>query len=112
MTVKVTALLVPAEVCTLMPAGPVAAEEPMLNVAVICVGLTTETPLTVMPGLETFTVAPERKLAPVRVTGTEVPCTPLAGLIPLKLGDGFTVIEYVADELRKLLSPLYVAVRV
>ena len=31
-------------------------------------------------------VAPERKLEPVRVTGTLAPCSPLEGLMPVKVG--------------------------
>ena len=53
----------------------------MVNVAVICVALTTTTLLTVTPVEETATVAPETKFVPVRVTGTLVPRTPLEGAI-------------------------------
>ena len=42
--------------------------------------------LTETPGLETFKEAPERKLVPVRVTGTLVPCVPLDGLTAVRVG--------------------------
>ncbi len=43
------------------------------------------TPLTVMP-VGAFTVVPEVKLVPVKVTGTLVPATPVAGLIEDRVG--------------------------
>jgi hypothetical protein len=42
--------------------------------------------LTVTPGLLTFTVVPETKLVPVRVTGMLAPGAPLLGLIELSVG--------------------------
>jgi hypothetical protein len=59
----------PLEV-TVTLAAPSAALAPMLNVAVICVELTTVTPLTAIPLLVVDTVAPDTKFVPVRVTGT------------------------------------------
>ena len=42
--------------------------------------------LTVTPVEETATVAPETKFVPVSVIGTLVPRTPLAGVIPVRVG--------------------------
>jgi len=58
----------------------------MANVAAICCALTTFTLLTVTPGLLTFTVAPEMKFVPAKVTGTFTPGAPLFGLIDVKVG--------------------------
>jgi hypothetical protein len=69
----------------------------MVKVAVISVALTTVTPLTVIPELLTTTVEPATKLVPVKVTGTVVPWTPLAGLTKLKVGGGGTVMTMGAD---------------
>ena len=64
----------------------------IVNVAVICVLLTTVTPLTVTPTPLTFTLAPATKFVPVSVTGTLVPTVPLDGLTELSAGaGGFTV---------------------
>ncbi len=48
--------------------------------------LTTVTLLTDTPVLLIFTVAPETKFVPVRVTGTVVPSAPLFGLIEVRVG--------------------------
>jgi hypothetical protein len=91
-TVKVTPLLfTPAEVTvTLSP--PTVALAAIWNVAVICVGFTTTTLLTVIPLSLTFTAELAAKLVPLKVTGTFVPCTPLVGLIEVSVGpDEFTV---------------------
>ena len=53
--------------------APKVAVAEMVNEAVIWVALTTVTLLTVTPVEETFTVAPEMKFVPVRVTGTVAP---------------------------------------
>jgi hypothetical protein len=87
-TVNVTALLVPPLVVTRTFAAPSAALAAMVRVAVIWVTLATTTLLTPIPGLLTATVAPETKLAPVRVTGTLAPCTPVAGLRDVSVGAG------------------------
>ena len=65
----------------------------MVNVAVICVALTTVVPLTVIPAPLTATVAPATKFVPVSVTGSLCPCTPLFGLIEVSVGGSsrFTV---------------------
>jgi hypothetical protein len=47
--------------------------------------LTTETPLTVMPGFVVATVAPDMKFVPVIVTGTVVPAAAEFGLIFVRL---------------------------
>src|SRR5260370_1153925 len=69
----------------------------MVNVAVICVALTTFTALTAMPGLLTATVAPETMFVPVSVTGAVAPWTPLAGAMVVNVGTGarVTLIEAV-----------------
>jgi hypothetical protein len=79
----------------------------MLNVAVICVALTTTRLPTVMPGLATATVAPEIKLLPVRVTCAFDPWTPLAGLIEVSTGGGGGLTVKVRAE---LVPPLVVTV--
>ena len=58
----------------------------MVNVAVICVALTTVVLLTVIPVPLRPMVAPAMKFVPVRVTGTLCPWTPLFGLIELSVG--------------------------
>src|SRR5215831_3155807 len=98
LTVKVTAVEVPPEVETVTLAAPRAALAAMVKVAVIWVALATLTALTVMPGLLVATVAPETKLAPVRVTGTAVPATPLAGLTEDKEGAGGLTVKVTAVE--------------
>jgi hypothetical protein len=70
--VKVTGLLVPAEVDTAMLAPPRGAFAAMVKVAVICVLLAMTTLLTVMP-VPAPTVAPEIKFVPVNVTLAAVP---------------------------------------
>jgi len=84
--VKVTALLVPPVVVTVTLVGPGVALPAMVKVAVICVALSTLTLLTDTPLLLVFTVAPEMKFVPVRVTGTVVPCAPLLGLTEVRVG--------------------------
>src|SRR5579864_8312761 len=84
-TVKVTAPLVPAEVVTVRLAGP----EALGSISiwkVIVVELTTVTLLTATPGLLTLTVAPGRKLAPVRVTIPLAPASPPDGLTDVSAG--------------------------
>ena len=51
-------------------------------------GSTTVTPLTATPALATLTVAPDRKFAPVKVTDTAAPCTPLLGVMEVRVGPG------------------------
>src|SRR5208337_358295 len=91
-TVNATPPLVPPDVVTVTLFDPVAALAPIVNVAVICVALTTVTLLTVIPLLPGLTVAPLMKFVPVRVTGTAAPCAPLLGLTPVSVGtDAVTV---------------------
>jgi hypothetical protein len=52
--------------------------------------------LTVTPELLTATVAPDRKLEPVSVTGILAPSAPLAGLIELIAGPGGVMVKVVA----------------
>src|SRR5215831_4451228 len=95
-TVNVTAPLVPPEVETVTLAAPRAALAAMVKVAVIWVALATVTALTVMPELLVATVAPETKLAPVRVTGTAVPVRPEAGLTEDRVGAGGLMVKVTA----------------
>src|ERR1022692_4144322 len=88
LTVKTTGALVPALVVTVTFAAPSVALAAMVNVAVICVVLTTVTLPTVIPVLPMATVAPPTKFAPVSVTGTAAPRTPVAGAMVLSLGGG------------------------
>jgi hypothetical protein len=72
-TLKATLLLVPAAVVTETFRCPTPAFAAMLNVAVACVLLTTETFDTVMPVPLALTVRGATKPVPLRVTGTEEP---------------------------------------
>src|SRR5581483_2486375 len=83
-----TAVAVPPEVVTVTLIDPVGVPNAIDNVAVIWVELTTLTLLTVTPVLLTPTLAPETKLVPVKVIGTTAPCTPVAGVIELRVGGG------------------------
>src|ERR1039457_4748437 len=88
LTVKMAGALVPPLVVTVTFAPPSVALAAMVNVAVICVVLTTVTLPTVIPVLAMVTVAPPTKFAPVSVTGTAAPRTPVAGAMVLSLGGG------------------------
>ena len=94
-TVKVTALLVPAgpEVVTFL--APAVAPPPNKNVAVTWVSLTTVTALTVTPPPDTFTAVVPVNPVPVRVTGIAVPRVPEAG--PVQAG-GVSVARHDAME--------------
>lgn len=88
-TVKGTVLLAAAAPATVTVTlcAPVVAVAEMVKVAVSVVELVTVTPLTVTPVPETATVVSlTRKLVPVRVTGTAVLRTPVAGTIEVKVG--------------------------
>lgn len=85
-TVNVTALLVPPGVVTVTFLAVVAAEAVIVNVAVICVALTTVTLLTVKPVPDTVTAVAPVKLVPVRVTATAEPRTPVLGAIDVSVG--------------------------
>jgi hypothetical protein len=94
-TVNVTPpLFCPPDV-TVTVSPPVGAPAAIWNVAVICVVLTTTTPLTVTPLPLTFTVEPAPKFVPVNVTGTLVPCTPLAGLTELSVGAAAVTVNVI-----------------
>ena len=80
-----TAAVVPAEVVTVTVTDPEALA-PIAKVAVICVALTTVMLLTATDELFTFTVAPEAKLVPVRVTVPLVPDNPPLGLRDVSVG--------------------------
>src|SRR2546422_92194 len=58
----------------------------IVKVAVIVVGLTTVTPLTVTPVPGTVTALTSLRFVPVRVTETLVPRTPVLGAIEVRLG--------------------------
>ena len=76
---KGSEVVVPAEVETETLEVPSAALAAMAKVAVIWEELTTTMLLTETPGLEEATVAPGRKLEPLRVTGRAVPWRPEEG---------------------------------
>jgi hypothetical protein len=85
-TVKVTALLVPAADVTVTFLAPPAAPAVNVNVAVTEVSLTTVTALTVTPPPETFTAVVPVNPVPARVTGTVTPGLPDAGVIDESTG--------------------------
>ena len=60
--------------------------------------LTTTTLLTAMPGFETPTVAPVRKLDPESVTGTTVPWKPEEGLTEVSMGGGGLTVKVAGAE--------------
>src|SRR5207248_7796387 len=90
--VKVSALLVPPVVVTVMDFAPRVAVAVMAKVAVICVAVTTGVPVMLRPVLAgMFRVAPAR-VVPTMVTGTLVPCAPIFGVMLVSTGVvGFTV---------------------
>src|SRR6202030_2210411 len=91
-TVNGCAPLVPPEVVTVTFRAPVGALPAMVNVAVICVVLTTVVLLTVIPAPLRPIVAPAIKFVPVSVTATLCPCTPFFGVIEVSVGGArFTV---------------------
>ena len=45
-----------------------------------------------------MTEAPERKLEPVRVTGTLAPCSPLEGLMPISVGVAELMVNVTGEE--------------
>jgi hypothetical protein len=106
LTVKTTGALVPPLVVTVTFAAPSVALAAMVNVAVICVVLTTVTALTAIPVLLVATVAPETKLVPVRVTGAPAPRTPVAGAMVLSVGGGGLTVKMAGA----LVPPLVVTV--
>ena len=61
--------------------------------------LPTVTPLTTMPALATLTLVPEMKLVPVNVTDTVAPCTPLLGVMEVRVGPGSKLTLKVAGPL-------------
>jgi len=68
--------------------GPAVAAAPIERLAVSCVGETTVCAVTVTPTPKD-TVAPAWKVSPARVTETELPCAPRAGVTLVTAG--FTV---------------------
>src|SRR4029077_6442719 len=92
-TVNIWAPLIPAGVVTVTFRTPVAALPATVNVAVICVALTTVVLLTEIPEPLRLMVAPATKFVPVRVTDTVCPWTALAELIEVRVGGvgGLTV---------------------
>ena len=81
-TVKFAGELAPPLVITTMLTSPSAAPEDTVNVAVICVALTTVNPLTAIAELLIASIAPGTKLVPLRVTDTLAPWAPTAGADP------------------------------
>ena len=90
-TVNDTMLLVPALVATVVLCGPIAALAEIINVAVICVGLTTTILVCLSPPPCRPTLDPEVKLVPVSVTSTDVPSAPLEGAIDASVGTPLAV---------------------
>ena len=86
---------------TVMLLGPIVAVLVVLKVALICVGLTRVTPVTVRPfaGATTLTVDPAVKLLPARTTATGLAAAtvrrkPEAGVIEERIGvPGFTTVK-------------------
>ena len=91
----------PPGLVTVMLLGPITAVVVVLKVALICVGLTMVTPVTVRPfaGATTLTVDPAVKLLPVRTTATGLAAAavrrrPELGVIELRIGvPGFTTVK-------------------
>jgi hypothetical protein len=93
-TVNVTELLVPPGLVTVTFLGPIVVVALLANAAVIVVGLTTETLLTVMPVIVPIVVPVAVKLVPVKVTGTDLPRRPELGTIEARVGaDGLTTVN-------------------
>jgi hypothetical protein len=79
--------LVPPVVVTVTLTAPTGALAAIADVAVIWVGLATDTLETVMPELgAVITVAPGAKFVPVSATETLAPWRPAAGLSALNVG--------------------------
>jgi hypothetical protein len=105
LTVNVIALLVPVLPVTVMVPAPGIAPALIVNIAVICVALTTLTFEIPIPALLATTLAPDTKLNPVMVTATVTPVTLLVGDIAEQYGvEASTVLEAL------LVMPAYVAV--
>ena len=91
--VNETVLLIPFAVLTDILDVPGVAPEEMENVAVTCVGLTTFTFETEIPGLLGITARPDAKLKPLRFTPTVAPTLPLFGLTPVRYGAAERMVE-------------------
>src|SRR5712692_10293376 len=84
---KVCDPLVPLGVVTVIRPLGLTASPPMVNVAVICVELTTVTfVIMIASALELIVVWPAMKFVPVSVTPTAVPAIPQLGLSPVSVG--------------------------
>src|SRR5262249_48857292 len=79
-------------VVTVMLLAPAVAVRAITRVAVICVSLTTVTPVAVMPAGTLREVAPVR-LTPGRVTGTLAAWKPEAGVVLGSTGTGGTAVK-------------------
>jgi hypothetical protein len=90
-TVNATVPVVPNGVVTETVPAPSAALLAIANVAVIVPELVTATLVTVIPALDTLTVAGPLRFVPVRVTPKVLPCLPVAGLIDVSVGGPTTV---------------------
>jgi hypothetical protein len=91
-TVNTCAPLVPVLVDTVTLRVPTAADAAIVNVAVICVALTTATFVASTPVPLIPTVAPAWKLDPASVSETLVPCVPLFSAIELNPGAGAVIV--------------------
>lgn len=85
-TVNVTALLVPLGVVTVTFLADNAAVAAIVKVAVTVLESTTVTPETAMFPPDTVTAVAPIRFAPVRVTGTILPRTPVAGVMEVRVG--------------------------
>jgi hypothetical protein len=99
-TVKVTVPVVPAGVVMLTVLAVRAALEGIVKVAVTLVELTTVRALTVMSPPYTFTAVAPVRFAPVSVTLTAVPATPLVGEIELSAGAELAALNATVEPLQ------------
>src|ERR1041384_3349066 len=95
---KVTALLVPPGVVTVMLCGPLGTVDAITRVAEIELPVIVGVPLMVKP-VGKLNVEPTRPV-PAKVTGTVVPATPCAGVIDVSVGTGAETVK-----VRALLVP-------
>ena len=106
-TVKVTALLVPAEVVTVMSCGPSIASDAIVRVVVIVVLLTTTAAPIVTPVPIMVADRGPTRFVPVSVTGTTVPCCPDDGFIDVSVGGPALTVKLIT---LTLVPPLVVTV--
>jgi hypothetical protein len=91
-TVNGKAPLVPPLVVSVKSRAPTAALDAIESVAVAAEGLSMLRPWTVM-SVPALSVMPEAKLVPDNITFTSAPRLPDAGVIPLNVGGGGTIVK-------------------